>query len=78
MRESLGRRVGQTCGDRYLRLTPKRGTRGHGAPLMIVFLPPRKEQTTMRVYTFLFRLGVLMTLVLASAFVAGWKWGHAY
>jgi hypothetical protein len=25
-------------------------------------------------YSFIFRLGVLVALVLASAFMAGWKW----
>jgi len=27
-------------------------------------------------YAFIFRLSVLLTLVLTSAFMAGWKWDH--
>jgi hypothetical protein len=29
----------------------------------------------MRAYSFVFRLGVLLCLVLSSLLVAGWKWG---
>jgi hypothetical protein len=31
----------------------------------------------MRPYAFVFRLSVLLTLVLASVAMAGWKWGGA-
>jgi hypothetical protein len=29
----------------------------------------------MRTYSFVFRLGVLLCLVLSSVLAAGWKWG---
>jgi hypothetical protein len=31
----------------------------------------------MRAYSFVFRLGVLVSLVLLAAVAAGWKWGAA-
>ena len=30
----------------------------------------------MRPYAFIFRLSILVALVLASAYMAGWKWGR--
>jgi hypothetical protein len=30
----------------------------------------------MRLYTFIFRLCVVLCLVLTSLFMAGWKWEH--
>jgi hypothetical protein len=38
--------------------------------------PPRHKEPTLKSYAFIFRLTVLLSLVLTSAFMAGWKWEH--
>jgi len=32
----------------------------------------------LRAYSFVFRLGVLLCLLLASSLVSGWKWGRIW
>jgi hypothetical protein len=38
----------------------------------------RSQGVNMRPYTFIFRACVLASLVLTSAFMAGWKWDLAH
>jgi hypothetical protein len=38
----------------------------------VLFSPPRSQQ--MRPYPFIFRACVVVSLVLSSSFMAGWKW----
>jgi hypothetical protein len=37
-----------------------------------------RELWQMRPYTFIFRVSVLVALVLASAYMAGWKWDRVH
>jgi hypothetical protein len=50
--------------------------RGYCGPPIKDATPSLDKEPTLRSYAFILRLSVLASLVLTSAFMAGWKWEH--
>ncbi len=49
---------------------------GYRGPPIKGATPPLVKEPTLKSYAFIIRLSVLASLVLTSAFMAGWKWEH--
>jgi len=49
---------------------------GYRGPPIHSASPSLDKEPTLKSYAFIIRLSVLASLVLTSAFMAGWKWEH--